>query len=105
MRRVAPFAWMQSFSRDGCFLVGICRSLAYECQRESPLDRVLGRAQRIVDRLGGEPYLLQGLPPRPKGMHLKTYEKFARKLRPIERSLRLEAVNRFGPGFGDISDY
>lgn len=59
--------------------------------------RRLGRAQKIVDRLGGEPYLLLGLPPRPKGMQVKTYEMPARELQPIERSLRLEAANRFGP--------
>jgi hypothetical protein len=50
-----------------------CYQLAYACQQESPRDRNLSRAQKIRMKLGGSPSILESFPPRPKGMHMRTY--------------------------------
>jgi hypothetical protein len=53
------------------------RQVAYGSQFETPHDRALSAAQDIRYRLGGKDYisLLHGLdPPKPKGMHWRTYE-------------------------------
>ncbi len=53
------------------------RQVAYGSQFETPRDRALSAAQDIRYRLGGKDYisLLDGLPPpKPKGMHWRTYE-------------------------------
>lgn len=51
-----------------------CLRLAYPSQREMDLDRVVRRADRIRDRLGWEPGILNGPGPKPKGMHWRTFE-------------------------------
>lgn len=51
-----------------------CHNLAYESQREHPGFRFLSRAQRIHQELGGDGYV-DWEPPKPKGMHWKTYER------------------------------
>ena len=45
--------------------------LADESQREPAYRRALGRAQAIIERLGGT--WADGFPDRPKGMHYRTY--------------------------------
>ena len=60
---------------DGAyFLCRHCYRLTYQCQRERILDRTLRRANRIRQKLGGEPGLMATFPPKPKGMHNRTYE-------------------------------
>jgi hypothetical protein len=52
------------------------RRVAYGSQFETPQDRALSAAQNIRYRLGGKDYVsVDGLlPPKPKGMHWRTYE-------------------------------
>jgi hypothetical protein len=53
------------------------RRVAYGSQFETPHDRALSAAQDLRYRLGGKDYvsLLDGIPPpKPKGMHWRTYE-------------------------------
>lgn len=50
-----------------------CRQLAYECQREAPHDRALTRTQDIRMKLGGSGSMADPFPPKPKGMHWRTY--------------------------------
>jgi hypothetical protein len=50
-----------------------CGDLAYSSQREDAGDRALSRAQAIRKRLGGSANMLMPFPPKPKGMHWKTY--------------------------------
>ncbi len=52
-----------------------CHKLAYPCQRETPLDRVARRANRIRRRLGWKEGILNPMDGKPKGMHWKTFER------------------------------
>lgn len=59
----------------GIFACRHCYKLAYACQREAPHDRAARRADRIRERLGWEPGILNGGDSKPKGMHQRTYER------------------------------
>jgi len=52
-----------------------CHKLAYPCQRETPLDRVARRANRIRRRLGWEEGFFNLPSGKPKGMHWNTFER------------------------------
>jgi hypothetical protein len=50
-----------------------CNHLAYASQREADDDRATRRADKLRDRLGWEPGILNGDGCKPKGMHWRTY--------------------------------
>ena len=52
-----------------------CYRLAYPSQRETDGDRAARRADRIRERLGWEPGILNGNGLKPKGMHWRTFER------------------------------
>jgi hypothetical protein len=52
-----------------------CCHLDYQSHRERSHDRTLRRARRFRAKAGGGNNLLQDFPPRPKGMHWRTYER------------------------------
>jgi hypothetical protein len=52
-----------------------CHRLAYESQREAGYDRMARRADRLRDKLGWEPGILNGNGIKPKGMHWRTFER------------------------------
>lgn len=52
-----------------------CHDLAYASSRESAADRGTRKAQNIRQRLGGSTNLMQPFPPKPKGMHWRTYDR------------------------------
>jgi hypothetical protein len=52
-----------------------CYQLAYDSQREQPYQRALSRAQAIWMKLGGSACTSDDFPPKPKGMHWRTYER------------------------------
>ncbi|SDY53906.1 hypothetical protein SAMN05444340_11022 [Citreimonas salinaria] len=52
-----------------------CYGLAYPSQSESASDRAARRADRIRERLGWEPGILNGYGGKPKGMHWRTFER------------------------------
>lgn len=52
-----------------------CLDLTYASQAEGHRDRLMRRIRRVRDKVGREDSLLVPFPPRPKGMHLHTYER------------------------------
>ncbi|QBQ56115.1 hypothetical protein [Nitrosococcus wardiae] len=59
----------------GIFACRHCYQLAYPSQRESPDDRAARRANKIREKLGWEPGILNGRGWKPKGMHWSTFER------------------------------
>ena len=73
-RRVAKL-----FLGSAIFACRHCYRLAYPCQRESADDRATRRADKIRDRLKWEPGILNGHGIKPKGMHMRTYQRLTIK--------------------------
>jgi hypothetical protein len=76
-----------------------CLSLAYQSQREAPLDRSLRRAQKALDRFPNSICLADGIPPKPKGMHWATYERLSKRFRHVEQIMLVQEVRHFGLNF------
>jgi hypothetical protein len=76
-RRVAKLF----IAQFGGFRCRHCYGLAFESQREPLRLRGLTAARNIRAKLGGDGIILAGVPPRPKGMHHKTYERLASRYR------------------------
>jgi len=59
----------------GIFACRHCHELGYPSQREPDYERAARRADKIRDRLGWEPGILNGAGLKPKGMHWRTYDR------------------------------
>ncbi|NPV81468.1 MAG: hypothetical protein HPY52_14590 [Firmicutes bacterium] len=57
------------------FLCRHCYDLAYESQREDRAHRLMRKAQKIQERLGGRAELMYPFPDKPKWMHWDTYNR------------------------------
>lgn len=69
-----------------------CYNLTYGSQQERELERKARKADKIRDRMGWRPGFLDGIGPKPKGMHWRTYK----RLCAIHESLSWEVQNRLG---------
>lgn len=78
------------------FLCRDCHGFAYRSQRESDEDRLFTRAQNIRIRLGGSGSLVDLFPPKPKGMHWRTYW----LLREESEEASLQAISGAARRFG-----
>ena len=73
-----------------------CYQLADPSQRETAINRKIRRADRIRERLGWEPGIMNGNGEKPKGMHWNTFERLtAEHDSLVSESLRGAAL-RFG---------
>jgi Zn-finger protein len=79
----------------GIFACRKCHQLNYPSQREDLDDRACRRADKIRDKLGWEPGILNGYGMKPKGMHMSTFLKLCKQHNAfVEISLR-EMNKRF----------
>jgi hypothetical protein len=62
------------------FLCRHCYRLGHASQIEDLWDRVLRRANKVRQRLGGEPGMAAPFPARPKGMWQRTYERLRKRI-------------------------
>lgn len=74
-----------------------CHRLAYKCQRETPDDRASRQADKLRDRLGWEPGILNGNGGKPKGMHWRTFERLEARYDALVKASLAGALARFGP--------
>lgn len=73
-----------------------CHRIAYQTQREKAHDRVQTRANKIRKRLGGPPGV-EMIPPKPKGMHWRTYDRYCEELYAADQAF-FDYVQRRWPG-------
>jgi hypothetical protein len=77
---------------DGAFACRRCQRLLYQTQCLRGDRRALRRAQFIRIRLGGTSNIASEFPPRPKGMHRRTYDRLKTE---AERAARFSSAWRF----------
>ena len=74
VRRVAML-----YSGGRLFLCRHCYGLPYASQLESPIERLLRKAQKMRERLGADLSLFTRIEKKPKGMHWATFERLVRQ--------------------------
>jgi len=73
-----------------------CHRLAYDCQHETPDDRVSRQIDKLRDRLKWEPGLLNGKQWKPKWMRWRTYHRLETEYDERMRRLLVLMRGRFG---------
>lgn len=81
-----------------------CNRMAYKVQREGAHDREIRRLDNIRERLGWEAGFLNGPGRKPKGMHLKTYQRLLALHTRLEQSIMGHVSNMFGLELGDYQE-
>ena len=72
----------------------LCYRLRYSSQSETRSDRANRGMHKIERRLGSEP--CGDLPPKPKGMHWRTYERLAERHEAYSNQWAFTVARRFG---------
>jgi hypothetical protein len=75
------------------FLCRDCNRLSYTSQSEGGLDRSLRRANKIRQRLDGDPGMVSPFPKKPKGMWQRTHQRLLKRTFAIEMRAE-EAMGR-----------
>jgi hypothetical protein len=75
---------------DSIYACRHCHRLVYDCQREAPHYRLMSRAHKIRDRLGGERWCIK-----PKGMHQRTFDRLVDEYRRADALLWGAVAKRF----------
>jgi hypothetical protein len=79
-----------------------CYQLAYPSQRENIGDRATRKAEKLRDRMGWEPGILNDEGLKPKGMHWKTYRRLCFVHNELVNLSLREATLRFGISMFDL---
>ncbi len=82
----------------GIFACRHCYQLAYDSQREGVTERRLRKADKIRARMGWEHGILDGLGPKPRGMHWRTYERLCAEHEQLVELGLAGQMQRFGVG-------
>jgi hypothetical protein len=80
---------------SGIFACRHCYSLVYASQRETGDERAARRADKIRDRLGWEPGILNGEGYKPKGMHWRSFERLQAKHNDFVNTSLVGMMQRF----------
>lgn len=79
-----------------------CHRLVYDSQREQCDDRMSRRAEKIRQRLGWEPSILNGDGGKPKGMHWRTFERLQQEHDACVEASLAGMMLKFGGFAGDL---
>ena len=80
----------------GIFACRHCSRLAYESQRESAVDLMTRRADKVRARLGWDAGILNPIGQKPKGMRWKTYERLCGEYDTLEQIAFNGIAHKFG---------
>ncbi len=73
-----------------------CHNLTYQSCNEPDYQRMLNKAYKLKEKLGGEGYLNSLIPRKPKGMHQKTYDKIFSEIIRLEGDGETMAFKKYG---------
>jgi hypothetical protein len=75
-----------------------CHGLKYESQYEPSYQRAVNQADKLRKRVGGErgAFDEEPFPPKPKGMHWKTYRRLEERYDDLQSAWTVGVIQRFG---------